>query len=668
MSTFTDYIPVPGITGTDNQQPVYNPNARWTIWNKNELYFGAAAKGKYVPKVGDVVLDQDYWIWYEVVSIDEVTYIPTLREKNTQNLGGNLSDYDVLLGVGPGTQSDTYRVFIDKSVVPYIMAVDARLRVAGTMCVSCKIFKGADLSDEANVISKVYDGSGTFLGTTVPLELVAMDGQNVSIKTVPVCYTSQDIADGELLTAVFYSNTGNVVSKRQLLAENTSFIRSTDDSVKYIVDISLKSPFISDSNPELITYPINVPLSGLFLTGVVHYSDGSTLELPVDNQKFSVFGFDNFVSTIVGQKLDVVLKYSLSQEEICYDAKNTNARFMTKSYKAVVAKADGAYTVKLFGYPNWIDGLSGYRMEWFMYNLDRNISQRVTPFVRINENSPPFDPLLMGTRQRMSVTLNLQDVSSSYNYYRHVQTIDVTLLEPGGTTGTNWLVGFDPTQSPQFGVNNKFQFEFVNQDLKRLKLDMGCNTLTEWLDRLYYPTKPLVNPITESDPILPDFFALIVGTERIEYEISMWNGVFTTSDKIWPGATVFVEFFKRMSNNDLKLAVAGVPVEEVPSITGGAAVPSANAPKTLQAVTAASIGNNFNAGRNYKVGDILSIAGGTPHTVAQLRVIAVDQVANNGAITGIEIINAGNYVAPPADPVSVTGGSGTGATFGCIWV
>ncbi len=566
MSTFTEYLPVPGIVGLDGQQPVYSPDSRWTTWNKNEIYTGGPGKGKYVPKVGDLVLDQDFWIWYEVQSIDEVTYVAVLVEKETKNVGGNLDDYDKLLGVGPGTQSDTYRVFIDKSVIPYVMAVDARLRVAGTMARTCSIFKGADLSDETQVISKVFDGSGNFLGTKVPLELVAMDGQNISIKTVPVCYTAADLADGELLTAVFYSDAGHVISKRQLLAENTSFIRSTDDSVKYIVGISLKSPFMSDSEPDVITYPINVPLAGLFLTGIVHYSDGSTLELPVDNQKFSVFGFDNFISTIVGQKLSIVLKYSLSQGEVCYDAQNTNERFITKEYKATIAKADGAYTVKLFGYPTWIDGINGYRMEWFLYNLDRNLAQRVTPYVRFNENSQVFDPLLFGSRQRVGVNINLQDVSGAYQYYRHVQSMDITLLTPGGEAGTNWMIGFEPTQNPQFGVNNKFRFEFINQNLRHLKIDMGCNNLNEWLDRLYYPTKPLVNPITESVPIIPDRFAVIVNSERVEYDITQWNQMLSVSSTLNHGNSVFIEFIKHTVNNDIKLAIAAAPAELVTSL------------------------------------------------------------------------------------------------------
>lgn len=562
----SEYVPVPGIIGTDGVVPVYSPNSRWKVWNKNEIYDGTIGTKRYVPNVKDLVLDQSFFVWYEVISIDEVTYLSTLKEIDTRDLSGDFSDTDMLLGVGPGTQSDTYRVYLDKSVTPYVLAIDARLRVAGTMCTSCKIFKGSNLSNEANVISKLYDASNNFLGTTIPLELVAMSGNNTAIKTVKVCNTSEDLQDGEVVTAVFYSEAGHVVSKRQLLVENTAFIRSTDDSVKYIIDISIKSPFINQQDPLLIEYPINVPLSGLFLTGVIHYSDGTTEEIPIDGTKFKVFGFDNFVSTIVGQKLDIVLKYTLAENEISYNVTVAADRFITKSYKAIVSKADGAYTMKLFGYPNWIDGINGYRMEWFIHNLDRNLSKRVTPYVRINENTQVFDPLLFGSRQRLSVSLNLQDISGVYKYYIHTQSIDVTLLTGGGSEGTNWMVGFDPTQNPQFGVGNKGSFEFINQDLKKIRLDLGLTDYNEWLNRLYYTTKPLVNPYNEADALIPTHFRINVNNEITEFPVSQWNQLFTTSANIWHGMTVFVEFIKRTNNNDLLLAVAGIPVKQVQNL------------------------------------------------------------------------------------------------------
>lgn len=560
----SDYIPS-GATGTDGFVPVWNPNGRWAIWNINEVYFGGPGAGRYVPNVKDLVLDVDFWTWYEVLAIDPSTFVPDLKKLAAQQASGEFTKIDLLLGVGPGTQSDTYRVYLDTSVVPHALTVDQRLEVAGSMTTYCRIFKGEDLSNPANIISGMYDASGNFLGPNIPLELKAMDG-NVTLKTVPTCYTSEALPDGEVVTAIFYSATGHVVSKRQLLIENTAFIRAADASVRYVIDISLKSPFLSKADPNLIQYPINVPLKSMNLIGVVHYSDGSTLEMPVDNTKFSIFGFDTFVATVIGQQFDAVLKYALSPNEACYGALNTGQKFVARTYKLQTLKADGAYTVKLFGYPMWVDGLTGYRMEWFLYNLDRTIAQRVTPYVKFEPNYPAFQPLHYGVQQSLHVAVNLKDVNPAYASYRHSQIVDVTLFGPADTAGTPFTVGFEPNQTPQYGVNDQFVFEFVNQNLKYLKVDLGIDDQTEWLRRLYLDSKPLVNPYTETHPLDPNYFAVIIGTQRVEHKLEEWQAVINAGSDLYPGASVFIEFFKRTPTNDIQLAVAGVSARQVPNI------------------------------------------------------------------------------------------------------
>lgn len=64
-------------------------------------------------------------------------------------------------------------------------------------------------------------------------------------------------------------------------------------------------------------------------------------------------------------------------------------------------------------------------------------------------------------------------------------------------------------------------------------------------------------------------------------------------------------------------------------------------------------------GTGYVVGDILTVVGGTAIIAAQLEVTS----ESGGVIDGIRVYNNGGYTADPTDPVSVTGGSGTGAEF-----
>ncbi|MFO0926215.1 MAG: Ig-like domain repeat protein [Gemmataceae bacterium] len=64
-------------------------------------------------------------------------------------------------------------------------------------------------------------------------------------------------------------------------------------------------------------------------------------------------------------------------------------------------------------------------------------------------------------------------------------------------------------------------------------------------------------------------------------------------------------------------------------------------------------------GSGYTVGTILTVQGGTFTRAAQLRVTSVSA----GAITGVTVLDGGVYNGQPVGTVSVTSGTGTGATF-----
>jgi hypothetical protein len=66
------------------------------------------------------------------------------------------------------------------------------------------------------------------------------------------------------------------------------------------------------------------------------------------------------------------------------------------------------------------------------------------------------------------------------------------------------------------------------------------------------------------------------------------------------------------------------------------------------------------AGTGYTVGNTLDVVGGLGQIDAELTVTTVN---GSGGITGVTISNAGQYTEIPANPVSVTGGSGSAATF-----
>ena len=91
-----------------------------------------------------------------------------------------------------------------------------------------------------------------------------------------------------------------------------------------------------------------------------------------------------------------------------------------------------------------------------------------------------------------------------------------------------------------------------------------------------------------------------------------------------------------------------------------------SAPTTAGGVQATASANMFfttativSGGTGYTVGDVLTFSGGTFVAAAQVTVATV----SSGVITSVTGTTSGLYSVTPANPVSVTGGSGTGATF-----
>lgn len=549
-----------GVVGIDNIAPIYNPYDRWQTWNKNEIYTGTVGQGKFVPKIDDVVFEiaGNTIIRYIVRDIDPTTMVANMQQEVHQE-SDPFTPEDIIFGIGVSTPSETYRVYIDKSVIPYTLTIDSRNKVYGSMSNYCKIFKGTDTSNTGIVISRMYDTSNVLLGENIPLELVAYDNiTNTSIKVVAPAFTNANLTDGEIVTAVVYNAQGGVVSRRQLLVVNTAFIRSPDASKKYITNISLHSPFMSPTNNRLLEYPLNVPLAGLNLTGRVTYSNGSFSEYPVDGTRFTIYGFDGYLATIVGQRLNLVLKYNLQPNEISYNLTSLDNAQISEQYEATTLNVDGSYNLKLYGYPVWLDDVNGYRLEWFLYNLDRNIKYNVTPWVVINTDFRPFNPTLYGTVQTLNVSMNIQNANGSFKNYIHAQTIDIVLNRRGSERPNNWTVGFTPGQNPRYGVNTFATAHFLGVNQWRVRIDSEAPNFESWLDRTYYATEPLINTSTETEPVVPNWFALVINGTSTDYPISQWNTELVINGTIQNNSTVYVRFFKRTNDTDMELSVAGM--------------------------------------------------------------------------------------------------------------
>ena len=551
-------IPVIGI---DNVSPVYDPEGLWKTWALWEIWQGPSYPGanRFVPRERDYVIDPETYTMWIVDHLDPVSLIPTLREIKPNGWSYTLSKEDLIFGVGPSAQLDTYRAFLNDSVFPHTMSLDPRFMPKGTMASYCKVFMGTDTSINGEVLSKIYDASGNFVSTSVPLELVALDSHtNYAVKIVKRFNVTKQIVNGERVTAVIYADDGHVVERRQFLVENTDTIADVSASTKYISEISLESIWMSPTTPDQIDYPLNIPMDAMNAVGVVTYSDGSTMRLPVDGGRFALLGLEGRLSSIIGQPHELVLRYRMSDSELAYASTGVNGRYITKPYRIITTNPNNSIAVKLFGYPFWSGDDVGYKMRWFLLNLDRNVKFEVTDYVRFAENTGAYDPKLYGYLQRKCVSINLRDVSQSFIPFVHTQLVDIYLHQPADNNPeANWTVATESGNQNIFGGQ-----VWGQRNGNKVSFKAGHADFESWLTAYYYNTLPLIDPTKEVRPLAPTHFAVNYGGTETEWPITDWDKELAIAATVSSKTTATIRFFKRTATGDLHLSYAAAMIKQ----------------------------------------------------------------------------------------------------------
>jgi len=555
-------------TGTlDGIAPVYLSKEPWRVWGIGDIFFGEVGNARYIPKLNDYVVNPETDQWFKVIAVDLTTGLSTLSPINNVPTSG-FDSTDVLTAIAAGNAAENYRCFIDNSVIPALVTVDNRFFIRGSESQKAMIFLGINLSKTAGkVISCLYDTSGNLISNEIPLETIEADNAgNPMAKVVKTCNTTETIPDNQVLTLVTYGTNGQPTRIQQMLAYNTDFIRTPDASTKYVMKIALETSFLSSADPKLIVFPINVNKNGLNLMLRVYYSDGSTILLPIDGSRVIVEGLDDYVSTIPGmanfQQFPITVTYNLAPGEYAYGTgENGYGKFFLEVYKGTTLAYDPSYSMRLFGYPVWIDATSGYKLRWFLYSLKRDIAYDVTPFVYYNASMPGFSPTAYGMQQTLSVSLNLRDVNGAMPDYVYTQVENITLLAPGTARTSNWKINFLPNSPSTYGVGLSAAVTFVNQNLNRVNLTNGFSTKEEWLAALYYNTQPLFNPNKEPGVApAPDTFKIVTASNEYEFPIAQWNQTLTVAETIPNNSTLYIKFIQKLADNDAQLSVAGLPV------------------------------------------------------------------------------------------------------------
>lgn len=557
-----------------------DPDRGFRIWNRAEMPpstivvdrlsrevaedQGNPGEGLWVPNPQDLVVDFTQG-WYIVLEVDYTTGQSILLPWELPKKVEVPDDSDPLLAEHPGPPRESFRVFLDTSVTPFTLSVDSSFYLLGSMVDSYRIFLGSDINpDTGTVVSQFIDQGGNYLGSAVPVETMEVPGsQEKTIKVPMTGYTVERMDDGEMVSLVAYKDDGTMVYRTTMVVINTALSRRADASKRFIKGIHVESPFLSSADPQTIEFPLNVTIESLPMHAIVAYHSGEKVRMPIDGSKFSLYGLRDYVATVVGQKFPLTLAYHLSDDEISYMESPTANRRITKRYQAMTTTIDGSYEVKLYVYPQWISPEAGYRLVYWLYNLERQTYYDVTQWVELGATSAPFDPLLYGTTQRMTVALDLNKVDPRFAPYRHVQNFQVALLNRGDIAGDVWQVFFTSEQVQGFGRGLSAAAEYLNTNDWKLHLRNGFAGINPWLVAMFEGIEPLYDQRRETEAPRPTHFLLRFKNNTYEFPISAWDSEMIINNDLEDGELLYIHWINRQFSEDLQLGVTALPMRQL---------------------------------------------------------------------------------------------------------
>ena len=506
-----------------------------------------------------------------IYRIDKVDTEATLKSKlvpwvilNTNDT--ETTEQDWIFGVRGGPLAGEALLAVDYSVRPNIARVDSTIMRPGAAY--AKLFLGNDVSENGKVISAQYDKSGNLLNNRVPTMLAEIvERTNKSIMTTgqfSVTMNAQSLPDGTRGTLVFYDEGGNFIPPVQpVMAQHSAYMKDHQIGMRYITAIELLSPwFTNTTDTKRIIIPINTPITGIEFRAVVHYSDGSSQTYPVNGSKFALRGTQQHRPKWPGQESEVTLTYFLDDDEQVYLASPGAPKHKSETYVIEAGPVQGAYSPRLFTYPEWYAAIAGYRLRHYLYDLDRATRIDVTDKVTLNDSSPAWRPNSYGVEQNMIFNINLRDVSPSYESLTFIQHTSFVLYKDVNGPGKRWETRFSATK-PYFGGKT---VKYTNAGTNtKFNVANGFATQKEWLDALYWGVDPSYDRINEETAPTPNAFDLMSSDgKRWRFPLTSWNKDNLIDVQFGKGLTYYLAWVKTDATGaEQQLALTGLIAESV---------------------------------------------------------------------------------------------------------
>lgn len=537
---------------------------RFRTYDISEIYLGDGG-GVIVPNVGDMVVDKLVGIYF-VTAIDPNPEDPRpaleLKQRFSNSSSFDAGNNSLITAFSLYDPSAATVVFVDPSVNPVTATIDERWRsfVDASHGV---LFLGVDVSTESGiVISALYNESGNFVSNDIPYEMVSSDAP--SVKRPKTFNLTQEVKSGQVVTLVDYNAVGDVVGKRPFLIEHSSFIRPSNDSSIQLTGFTLNSVLMDPNDANRILNPINTPLDTSTFNITLNYSDGSKVEnVPINGSKAVMHGVDNFNSSQAGRPSKIAVSYYPSETEPFISQNTSSNRHITNVYNLANVVSNTSFSLKLFVVPEYVSVTSGYKLNWYLTNLERdlfvNVTDTVSATVR-NLGGATFNGKMYGETQTLDASLIMDNVLPGlYPGHVHTQRLDLVLNVPGTVEASPWTVDYVMDGNYILGNGEHVSFSVTYPGTFSLKNQF--TDFNEWLYELYNLSTPLFDPDVEETEPDPTHVVVRYGNAEVEVPISEWDQNHTLPDgsaEVVADKTVTLKWITRTGDGDLVHAVTGL--------------------------------------------------------------------------------------------------------------
>lgn len=531
-----------------------------------------SASGKIIPAVRSIVIDNrtSDWKIYIVKSVDSKTYKCTYMDFPYKTIDRR----SMILNYG----NDVFMLYYDNRTSPTRLTVDAKMILFGSNISSYRLVKGT------TVISYVLRQEGTSSNYAVSqVPVVEVTDQYVDgVRRCNTCYTTATLVDGDVVTLELYDSTGVMIAEVELIARKSTILNSATAALNPITGFSASANQMVGEDWYLYKGQAK---SNLSIFPEIHFADGTTFVVPVDNNACYMYGMEDVDSDQVGNKYPILIKYYINSRYQVDPNLNVVAgtkRVLSSEHNIVILEKPIGTISKISVIPVWNSNTNNYSLKMLAYNAERDGVADVTSRVMADSSGAggvkagvlktgTFSPTAFGTRQDFTVKFSTPaDNGYTVDYE---QSFSIVLKKPSDvpTTGTgrdHWQIVNPNNHEIVYGIDNAtYNRPVVYWDGTNEKHYISTEefpTAEDFIEVFYRLSTP---PITseESEAVYPTHFRyrdtsgnLLSGVIAIaDYH----RGLLINSLAGVPvsGGTIVMEFIYRV-NGASDAIIYGVPV------------------------------------------------------------------------------------------------------------